>query len=92
MKLSTRIKKYVDPVLLWGDGPRGDHVERVIVFWIDCARNVSTHSLEEADLYHEILQKNDMGHLLPKECPVVSDHEITIHYTSTTYKDWKNIY
>lgn len=79
MKLSTRIKKYVDPSLL----------NRPIRLMVDggAKEDVSTISMDIADAYHsDFLQRGYK--LLPKECPVVST-EIIMHYTSTTYREWR---
>lgn len=79
MKLSTRIKKYVAPELL----------DRPIKILVDCGKNghAIANSLDDADAYHRAALL--MGcTLLPKECPVVNENEIVIHYTSTTYREW----
>ncbi len=93
MKLSTRIKKYVPEDLIFGtekwSNPKGDYTQRAIVMMVDCERRAFTHSLTMADEYHRYLTKDEHCTLLPlNECPVVNDHEIIMHYTSTTYKVW----
>lgn len=100
MKLSTRIKKYVSPELIWGthkwSKPYGDYTFRLIVLMVDGKRlykdeeELSTCSLSLADEYHRYLTKDEHCKLLPQECPVVNGTEIIMHYTSTTYRDWCN--
>lgn len=101
MKLSTRIKKYVAPELIWGthkwSKPYGDYTFRTIVLMVDGKRfydnqgEFITCSLSLADEFHRFLTRDEHCTLLPHECPVVNEDEIIIHYTSTTYKDWCNI-
>lgn len=102
MKLSTRIKKYVHPDLIFGTSrwanPEGDATEAQIVLMVDGKRiykdggEYATRSLSLADEYHRYLTKDEHCTLLPlNECPVVnSKGEIIMHYTSTTYKEWCN--
>ena len=95
MKLSTRIKKYVAPELIFGTSrwanPDSDYTEREIVFMVDFKRRAATYSLSLADRYHNSLIKEEHCTLLPlNECPVVNDHQIIMHYTSTNYKEWCN--
>lgn len=93
MKMSTRLKKYVAPSLLYGRHPEGDTTERVILLMVDCGKGevFRTRSLEEANEYHRILTEEMGCTLLPlNECPVVNDSEIVMHYTSSTYKEWCN--
>ncbi len=89
MKLSTRIKRYVDPTLIWEDGVVGNETTREIVFMVDGVIESRTHSLADADILHK-LYLNSWGYKLlpPNECPVVNSTQIIIHYTATTYKDW----
>lgn len=91
MKLSTRIKKYVDPALLWSGVP-GDICDREIVLMVDHGRRYVTHSFKAADSMHKLWTEKWRYKLLPlNECPVVNgNNEIIMHYTSTTYRDWCN--
>lgn len=97
MKLSTRIKKYVAPELLFGTSkwadPNGEYTERKICLWVDCMpTGLDTFSLAQADEYNRYLTKECGCTLLPlNECPVVNDTDIVMHYTSNTYKEWRNI-
>lgn len=107
MKLSTRIKKYVHPIMLWNPKERcaysplmpghsygDDYIDRVIVFMVDSSRDFrgkwyQAITLSDADKIHEYLTKKCGCTLLPlNECPVVTEREIIMHYTSTTYKEW----
>lgn len=99
MKLSTRLKKYVPAVYLYGDGTTvskcdfdGEYTSCPIVLMVDCKRTgLETYSLDMADEYHRHLTKDEKCTLLPlNECPVINGKEIIMHYTSTTYKEWCN--
>lgn len=97
MKLSTRLKKYVAPNLLFGEHEynwNGDCTMRQIVLMVDGDphRTYKTHSLNMADEYNRYLTKDEHCTLLPlNECPVVNPTQIVMHYTSTTYGDWCNL-
>ena len=92
MKLSTKIKKYVSPELIYGNmSRRGDFTGRKIVLMVDHkGERYETYSFSQADEYDRYLRKDEHCTLLPlNECPVVkSCNEIIMHYTSTTYKEW----
>ena len=101
MKLSTKIKKYVSPELIWGthrhSKPYDDITFRPIVLMVDHKRiykdgcAYETNSFQLADEYHRYLTKDEKCTLLPlNECPVVNSKEIIMHYTSSTYKEWCN--
>jgi len=99
MKLSTRIKKYVNPKLLWefSDSVTGDDtIDREIVLIVDAkstfnGKEYKTFSLSEADEMNDELLKSGCKLLPVSECPVVSHTDIVMHYTSTTYSDWYNL-
>ena len=98
MKLSTKIKKYVNPFCLWSNGTESDIVDREIVLMVDLGfasdeyNKLRTHSLETADEYHRYLTKDEHCTLLPlNECPVVNETQIIMHYTTTTYGKWCNL-
>lgn len=98
MKLSTRLKKYIAPNLIFGESPwsnyNGDYTAREIVLMVDCGEGevLKTYSLSMADEYHRHLTKDEHCTLLPlNECPVVNPTQIIMHYTSTTYKDWCHV-
>ena len=82
MKLSTRIKRYVEPECYEG---------KSIKLVVDCGKNgevVIANTLEEADRIHNEFIDKGYSLLPPNECPVVNDNEIVMHYTSTNYRDW----
>lgn len=80
MILSKKLKELVAPELL---------ENKPIHLMVDCGKNGNymANSLEEADKYHEEIMAKGYRYL-PKESPVVATSQITIHYTSTTYKQW----
>ena len=93
MKLSTRLKKTVSvPVWKSGNGVEWfqdfNHEHYAIRFLVDFEEYEACIMLSDADRIHKRL----LGYgctLLLRECPVVnSNHEIILHYTSTTYRDW----
>lgn len=94
MKLSTRLKKYVSPDLLFGDSNNTEYTCREIVLMVGGSRKLNemefrTYSLEMADEYHRYLTKDEHCILLPlNECPVVSENKVVMHYASVSYKDW----
>lgn len=91
MKLSTKIKKYLSPELIYGNMKRrGDWACRKIVLMVDKGERYETYSFSQADEYDRYLRKDEHCTLLPlNECPVVNScREIIMHYTRTTYKEW----
>lgn len=96
MKVSTKIKKYVSPELIYGTGKyadyNSDYTFRKIVLMVDCKRTeYESYSLSMIDKYDRYFRKDEKYKLLPlNECPVVNDTEIIMHYTSTDYKTWCN--
>lgn len=86
MKLSTRLKKN-----LWcGYFTGWNGCTKNIAFYVDGKKitDFTTNSLDYADIHHDTITKEMGCKLLPKECPVVNEREIVLHYTSTNYKDW----
>lgn len=67
-----------------------NHEHYTIRFLVDLEEYEACIMLSDADRIHKRL----LGYgwtLLLHECPVVnSNHEIVLHYTSTTYKEWCN--
>ena len=98
MKLSTRLKRDVDPSLLFGVGkyanPNGDCTVVPVVLMVDCERQYKndgifqSYSLGMLDEYHRYLTKDEHCTLLPNESPVWNGKEIIMHYTSTNYLNW----
>lgn len=86
MKLSTRIKRYVYPTLIYGDLEKwGDETARQIVLMVDWgSRGVyKTYSFAEADNLHKRLLSEGRTLLPLTECPVVnSKNQIIMHYKS----------
>lgn len=95
MKLSTRLKKTVSaPVWAMGNGAEWfqdfNREHYTIRFLLDCKEYDKCVLLNSADQIHRHLIENGCT-LLLKECPVINgNHEIILHYTSTTYKEWCN--
>lgn len=81
MKLSTRIKKTIDPQFQY----------KPIRMMVDCGKteNIVAETDFIADKYHATFLAKGYK-LLPQECPVINGNEIVMHYTSTTYRDWCN--
>ena len=80
MNLSTRLCKELSE----------EQLDRPIRLMVDCGdtADITVLNTEAADVAHKRFMA--LGYrLLPKECPVVNSREIIMHYTSTTYQDWK---
>lgn len=84
MKLSTHLQKK----LWWGYFTAYGCTTRPVTLMVDCNRTANSSSLSKLDKYHRDLVSKGCKLLPANEWPVVNDHEIIVHYTSTTYKDW----